>query len=48
MEALAAGLGAPPNLHINVAELARMEDDMSVVQHGSPVAGSLPLAGGPA
>jgi len=31
-----------------VAELAKMEGDMSAVQHGSPVARSLPLAGGPA
>jgi hypothetical protein len=48
IEALAADLGVPPNLHVTVAEPIGMEDDMADEQHGSPVAGSLPLAGGPA
>jgi hypothetical protein len=46
MDALAAGLGAPLNLQVNVAEPTGMEDGMSDKQHGSPVAGSLPRAEG--
>ena len=46
MDALAAGLGAPLNLQVNVAEPTGMEDGMLDEQHGSPVAGSLPPAGG--
>ena len=48
MEPLAAGLGARLSLQVNVAEPIGMEDGMSDKQHGSPVAGSPPPAGGPA
>jgi hypothetical protein len=38
---LAAGLGAPLNLRVNVAEPIEMEDGMSDDQHGSPESGGL-------
>ena len=46
MDTLAAGLGAPLNLQVNVAEPTGMEDGMLDEQRGSPVARSLPPAGG--